>query len=346
MVFYDNNGVIKIIEDVDDNPSSDSKIKEKSESVSSLQTPQSRSAVHYLSISPPRIRVTDESNQIKHRRFGSPKYESTSSSKASSSVTSVSRKKVTSNPELNLPEKAATAKCYSKSPNTSSVSSRTSSPMSSSISDKNQRDVRRRSSFCLAVPTQYSNCSSKRRLSLPTTSYKMYYSGPTLQPPPISYNKLQSSSSSSGNISSNRILRYNREEINGSEKSKRNFSPQVQNPGTSSPSSSDTQKAVPVVPHTTSFIKRQSSGSIASFSSQTESYVPSSGSSSNPSAITSTSSSSNEVPEHRSSCASIHSYSTHASSRCYSISDSRRSSAATDTWNKSFCSGMTSTRSR
>ena len=281
---------------------------------------------------------------MKNSRFGPAKYGSKSSSKISS-YKSVSRKKVTSNPELNLPEKGSTTKLHPKSPNASSLSSRDSSPMSSCFSDRNQRDAfKRRSSYCLAVPSQYSNCTSKRRLSLPTTSHKMYYSGPTLQPPPISYNKLQSSSSSSGNVSSSRILRYKREEINSTEKSKRTFSPQMQNSSTS-PSSSDTQKSTQA-PRSNAFIKRQSSGSIASYSSQTESYVPSSGSSSNPSAITSSSSSSNEVPEHRSSCASIHSFSTHASSRCFSISDSRRSSAATDTWNKSFCSGITSTRSR
>ena len=333
-------------EEVDDTTISEPKIEKKCDSVSSLQTPQSRSAVHYLSISPPRIKVTDESNKMKNRRLESPRYGSASNSKISSSTTSISCKKVTSNPELNLPDRTTTSKTYSKSPNTSSISSRESSPLSSCFSDRNQNDsCRRRSSYCLAVPNQYSNCTTKRRLSLPTTSHKLYYVGPNLQPPPISYSKLQSSSSSSGNVSSSRILRYKRDEYNSLERNKRTFPPQVQNSSTS-PSSSDTQKGASHASHTAAFIKRQSSSSIASYSSQTESYVPSSGSSSNPNPTTSSSSSSNEVPEHRSSCASIHSFSTHASSRCYSISDSRRSSAATDTWNKSFCSGMTSTRSR
>ena len=256
----------------------------------------------------------------------------------------LSHKKGASTPELSYIRSGT--RRSSKSPNNSSVSSREDSPISSSILDKNQRDTSRRSSDCLSGYRQYSQCDSKRRLSLPVTSHKFYYSGPTLQPPPIQYKKIQYSSSSSGKDSpSPRILRNQRQELSGSEKSKRTFCPQTHVSSTSSQPPSDTQNTSKSS-QASSFLKRQSSGSIVSLSSQTESYVPSNGSICNSSTITSSSSSSsNEVPEHRSSCASIHSFSTQASSKCYSVSDSRRSSGA-DTWNRSICSGITSTRSR
>ena len=332
-------------EEADDDTASGLKVEEKRLSGTYLETPQSKSAVHYLSISPPRIKVTDESNRTKHSNVLKNGRNGTGI-KEKFPRKYMAHKKVTSNPELTLPDKISTTKTSSRSP--SSVSSRESSPIPHFFSNKSLQGVTgRRSSCCLAVPNMYSNCTSKRRLSLPNTSEKLYYSGPTLQPPPISYKKLQTSSSSSANDSSSQIiLRNQKEEICGSEKSKHTFSSQTQNISSSSQASSDMQKGQQIS-HQNSFVKRQSSGSISSFSSQTESYVPSSGTNSTPSTINSTSSSSsNEVPEHRSSCASIHSYSTHASSRCYSISDSRRSSAATDTWNRSFCSGITSTRSR
>ena len=209
---------------------------------------------------------------------------------------------------------------------------------------------KRRSSYCLEIPNQYRNCRSKRRMSLPNTSHKFYYSGPTLYPPPITYNKLQSSCSSSiaTESSSPKTQSSQKEVISGSQKSKRAFSSLSQSPSTPT---SENSKAIHFdTPHSSgSFVKRQSSGSISSFSSQTESFVPSSSSSSNPTtATTISSSSSNEVPDyhHRSSCASIHSYSSHALSRGWSISDSRRSSGATDQWSRSFGSGVTSTRSR
>ena len=267
-------------------------------------------------------------------------------SKNNPSTNLMANKRVTSNPELNLPDKDTIVEMSSKLMNVSHVSPRQSSSTSSPLSDRSRRDIKkRRSTVCLSVPTRYVSliCNSKRRSSLPTTSHKFYYSGPTLQLPPISYSKLCHSSSSSGNdMSFIKSLRCQKQDIGGSDISKCSFS--TQKHITSSSNSSDVQS----IPQISSTVKRQSSGSITSFSSHTESYAPSAGSSNSTSAITSSSSSSYEVPEHRSSCASIHSYSgmsTHGSSKCFSI-DSRRSSAATDTWNRSTCSGITSTRSR
>ena len=258
--------------------------------------------------------------------------------------------KDTSDPETSLEEVRTMERTTRDSSSVSSGTSRNSMSLSLNVhSNANKR----RSSYCLEIPNQYRNCRSKRRLSLPNTSHKFYYSGPTLYPPPITYNKLQSSCSSSivTESSSPNTQSSQKEVFSGSQKSHRAFSSLSQSPSTPS---SENSKAIHFdTPHSSgSFVKRQSSGSIASFSSQAESFVPSSSSSnssSNPTtATTISSSSSNEVPDnhHLSSCASIHSYSTHASSRGWSISDSRRSSGATDQWSRSFGSGITSTRSR
>ena len=253
--------------------------------------------------------------------------------------------KETSDPETSLEDMRTMGMHTTR--DSSSETSRNSMSLSLNVSSNANK---RRSSYCLEIPNQYRNCRSKRRMSLPNTSHKFYYSGPTLYPPPITYNKLQSSCSSSiaSESSSSKTQSFQKEVITGSQKSKRTFSSLSQSPSTPT---SENSKAIHFdTPHSSgSFVKRQSSGSISSFSSQTESFVPSSSSSSNPTtATTISSSSSNEVPDHhhRSSSASIHSYSTHALSRGWSISDSRRSSGATDQWSRSFGSGVTSTRSR
>ena len=306
-----------------------------------LHTPQSKSAVHYLSISPPRIKVTrDESCKMRSKRG--------MNTNKGNALDKMPQMKETSEPETSLEEiRNMDLHTTRDSSSLSSGTSRNSMSLSLNVQYNANK---RRSSYCLEIPNQYRNCRSKRRMSLPNTSHKFYYSGPTLYPPPITYNKLQSSCSSSiaTESSSPKTQSSQKEVISGSQKSKRAFSSLSQSPSTPT---SENSKAIHFdTPHSSgSFVKRQSSGSISSFSSQTESFVPSSSSSSNPTtATTISSSSSNEVPDyhHRSSCASIHSYSSHALSRGWSISDSRRSSGATDQWSRSSGSGVTSTRSR
>ena len=306
-----------------------------------LHTPQSKSAVHYLSISPPRIKVTRDESCKMRSKTGIDAIND-------NALGTMPHRKETSEPETSLEEiRNMDLHTTRDSSSLSSGTSRNSMSLSLNVQYNANK---RRSSYCLEIPNQYRNCRSKRRLSLPNTSHKFYYSGPTLYPPPITYNKLQSSCSSSiaTESSSPKTQSSQKEVITGSQKSKRAFSSLSQSPSTPT---SENSKAIHFdTPHSSSsFVKRQSSGSISSFSSQTESFVPSSSSSSNPTtATTISSSSSNEVPDyhHRSSCASIHSYSAHALSRGWSISDSRRSSGATDQWSRSFGSGVTSTRSR
>ena len=274
-----------------------------------LQMPQSKSAVHYLAISPPRIRITDSHDKD----------------------------------PMGI-----------KLSHLSAISSLIYSPEPSSLSEGNRNGLSmRRSTVCTTTsPLSYKTfLNESRRSSLPVTTHTHYVSGSTLQPPPICYDRLHCSTSSTGtDVSTINSSIVEKDDINELKIHKKSPFP---TPNIMSSSSSTDVAPVPQLSPVkcASLGKGQSSGSISSFVGNSESYRRSSSSanSSTSTATLSSSSSNYEVPEHRSDGLSISSYSgisTRGSmSKCSSI-DSRRSSAATDVCNRSSWSGFTSTRSR
>ena len=107
--------IFSYTEDVDSKVRSDQNNKEQSSSSSSLQTAQSKSAVHYLSISPPRIKVTtDESYRSRSKSSGlSSKFSADDSKLRKKHERTLKwNKVVSSNPELNLPKENAKKRIF------------------------------------------------------------------------------------------------------------------------------------------------------------------------------------------------------------------------------------------